>query len=330
MQRSRILITPGDPAGIGPDITIKAAEQHWATNLIVISDPAVLQARASALNIPLNIIECDLADHDYPQHEPGSLRVHPIHFDDEVIAGKLNPAHAKTVIHCLQLAVDACLTQTNIALVTGPVHKANINEAGISFTGHTEFLANACGVSDTVMLFVVDTLKAALLTTHLPLHAVPSAVTAEKLKSVLSIMSDDLQKYFGIAAPRILIAGLNPHAGENGHMGKEEIDIIQPALDKLRQQGMLLTGPLPADTLFTPATLATGDAVLGMYHDQILPVIKHIGFDRAVNMTLGLPIIRTSVDHGTALDMAGTGNAHPGSLFAAIMLALSILQSLND
>ncbi len=330
MHRARILITPGEPAGIGPDVLIQAAQQPWQADLIAISDPALMQDRARALHLPLTIIECDLTDQERRLHQPGTLRVHPIRFTAPVIAGQLNIAHAKPILHSLQLAAQSCLSKHADALVTGPVHKGIMNEAGIPFTGHTEFLAEVCGVAQTAMLFVVDTLKAALVTTHIPLKDVPASVTAAKIQSILHIMQHDLKKYFGLEAPHILVAGLNPHAGENGHMGQEEITVIQPALEQLRREGLSLEGPLPADTLFTPAVLATGDAVLGMYHDQILPAIKQLGFDRAVNMTLGLPILRTSVDHGTALSLAGTGRADAGSLCAAISLALSIQPSLSD
>ena len=330
MTPPRILITPGEPAGIGPDVVIQAAQQNWPAELIALTDPTVLAARAQAIGLPLKIIECDLADAQRTAHKAGSLRVHPLPFIEPVIAGQLNTAHAKTLLQALTLAADTCRAQAADALVTGPVHKGIINEAGIRFTGHTEFLAENCSVAQTVMLFVIDDIKAALATTHIPLKDVSAAITLEKLTTVLTIMHHDLKKYFGIQSPRILVAGLNPHAGENGHMGQEELTVIQPALDLLRTNGIHTDGPLPADTIFTPAILQSGDAVLGMYHDQILPVIKQMGFDRAVNMTLGLPFLRTSVDHGTALSLAGKGGANAGSLIAAIKLAISIQPSSND
>lgn len=321
------LITPGDPAGIGIDVTLKAAQQPFDAALIVVGDPIVFRERAAQLGINIKLHECDLSA-DAP-HIAGSLHIHPVPFHGKVIAGKLNKEHAATVLASLKLATDACLAGKAAGLITGPIHKGVMNEAGIPFTGHTEFLATACGAKQTVMLFVVDQLKAALVTTHIPLQQVTSAITPEKLVQVITIMQHGLQQYFHITNPTLLIAGINPHAGENGYIGKEELTVLNPTLEKLRQQGASLIGPLPADTIFTPTVLTQGDAVLGMYHDQILPVIKQIGFDRAVNMTLGLPFIRTSVDHGTALDLAGTGLANAGSMVAAINLAISTQPSLN-
>ena len=323
MMISRILITPGEPAGIGPDVVLQAAQQSWPADLIAITDPAVLAARAKEINLPITLIECDLNHPERTPHQAGTLRIHPVKFTD-VVPGQLNIDNAAVVVNTLKIAAEYCQLHHADAIVTGPVHKGIINDAGIAFSGHTEFFAQAAGVTQTVMLFVVDQLKAALLTTHLPLKDLPAAVTREKLISVLTILHDDLQKYFRITAPNILVAGLNPHAGENGHMGREEIDIIAPALETLRLQGMHIQGPLPADTIFTPGVIANADAVLGMYHYQILPVIKYIGFDRAVNMTLGLPYLRTSVDHGTALDVAGSGRADAGSMKAAIELAVGM------
>lgn len=327
MTLPRILITPGEPAGIGPDVVIQAAQENWPVELIAIADPAILNDRALMLGLPLTIIECELNDPERCMHQAGSMRVYPIHFASPVIPGVLNVDHAATILHSLQLGAAACLAKEADAIVTGPVHKGIMNDAGIRFSGHTEFFAEQSGVAQTVMLFVVDALKAAIVTTHIPLKDVPAAITAEKISSVLTIMHHDLKKYFGLSAPCFLVAGLNPHAGENGHMGKEEITVIQPALERLRQQGIQIIGPLPADTIFTPSVLQSGDAVLGMYHDQILPAIKQLGFDRAVNMTLGLPFIRTSVDHGTALSLAGQGVADAGSLKAAINLAISVQPS---
>lgn len=323
MKLPRIVITPGEPAGIGPDVLLQAAQSPWDAELIAIADPVVLGVRAHAIKSPVKIIECSLEDAERVPHQPGTLRVYPVQFLDAVVPGKLNLHNTPVVIQSLQMAADACMKHLADAIVTGPIHKGILNDAGIPFTGHTEFLAQAAGVKQTVMLFVVDQLKTALLTTHLPLNKVAEAVTHDKLISVLTILHHDLKKYFGIASPRILITGLNPHAGENGHLGKEEIEIITPALNELRKRGMQLEGPLPADTTFTPDMLKTADAVLGMYHDQVLPVIKHIGFDRAVNMTLGLPFVRTSVDHGTALDLAGSGKTNDGSMRAAIKLAIN-------
>lgn len=327
MTIPRILITPGEPAGIGPDVMLQAAQHHWDAELIAIADPVVLGVRAHAIKTPIKIIECSLEDAERVPHQAGTLRVHPVQFPEPVVAGKLNLNNTPVIIQSLQLAADACMKHLADAIVTGPIHKGIINDAGIPFTGHTEFLAQSAGAKQTVMLFVVDQLKAALLTTHLPLSKVAGAVTHDKLISVLTILHHDLKKYFGIASPRMLVAGLNPHAGEDGHLGMEEIDIIKPALETLRKQGMQIEGPLPADTIFTPDMLKKTDAVLGMYHDQVLPVIKHIGFDRAVNMTLGLPFVRTSVDHGTALDIAGSGKTNDGSMRAAIKLAIETIKS---
>lgn len=327
MTTPRLLITPGEPAGIGPDVTIQAAMQNWHADLIAIADPDVMSARAKALNLPLKLIECDITNTEQAAHQAGCLRIHPMHFPAAVTLGKLNIENAGTVLKSLTIAADACMKNKSNILVTGPVHKAVMNNAGIPFSGHTEFLAQHAGVKQTVMLFVVDPLKAALLTTHLPLRDVAGAVTAEKIKSVITILHHDLKKYFNIPSPKILMAGLNPHAGEMGHMGREEIDIIQPALDQLRQQGLDIEGPLPADTLFTPSVLKKADVILGMYHDQILPVIKYLGFDRAVNVTLGLPYLRTSVDHGTALSIAGTPAVNAGSMCAALQLATATASS---
>lgn len=323
MKLSRILITPGEPAGIGPDVLIQAAQRSWNADLIAVTDPDLIAKRAREINLPLKIIECDLAQQERLPHQPGTLRIHPVKFADQTIAGKLNIKNAYAVLECLQIAANACMEKFADAMVTGPVHKAIMNNAGIAFTGHTEYLAQLAGVKQTVMLFVVDQLKAALVTTHIPLQKVAAAITTEKLSAILTILNNDLKKYFHLSAPRILVAGLNPHAGEAGHLGTEEINIIAPALEKLRKEGLKLEGPLPADTIFTADILQNADAVVGMYHDQILPVIKYIGFDRAVNMTLGLPFLRTSVDHGTALDIAGSGSTNPGSMCAAIQTAIN-------
>lgn len=255
---------------------------------------------------------------------PGSLRVLPVPLASTATPGRLDPANAAGVLGTLQAAVDGCLQGRFAALVTGPVHKGVINEAGIAFTGHTEFLAQATRTPRVVMMLAAPGLRVALATTHVPLHAVPGLITRGMLEEVLHILHHDLRHHFGIEHPRILVAGLNPHAGEGGHLGREEIEVISPALEALRAEGMELIGPLPADTLFTPARLRTADAVLTMFHDQGLPVLKHIGFGNSVNITLGLPIIRTSVDHGTALDLAGSGRADPSSLFAAADLAAQL------
>jgi 4-hydroxythreonine-4-phosphate dehydrogenase len=319
----RVLITPGEPAGIGPDIVIKIAQQSFQAELVVIADPDLLTQRARQLNLSLKL-------HDYQEgaiapRQPGTLSVLPIRLNAPVIAGKLSTANAEYVIKTLKTAATLCEQKKASAIVTGPVHKAIINEAGIHFTGHTEFFAHMSHIKQTVMLFVVDEFKVALLTTHLPLKDVASAITQQKIKDVLTILHAGLKQQFDIHDPRILVCGLNPHAGENGHLGSEEIDIISPALAKLSEQ-MTVIGPLPADSLFTPKNLQKADAILAMYHDQALPVVKYAGFDHAVNVTLGLPYIRTSVDHGTALDLAGSGLADAGSMTAAIRLAMQLAQ----
>jgi 4-hydroxythreonine-4-phosphate dehydrogenase len=319
----RLLITPGEPAGIGPDILIQLAQASSAAEWVAIADPDLLMARAKQLHLPLSLIECDIDANPKP-HLPGTLKIIPHALKREVTPGKLNPENAGYVIQTLETAADLCLKNQANAIVTGPVHKGVINDAGISFSGHTEFFAQCCKVPHTVMLFVVDELKVALVTTHLPLAEVSKAITKKSLHATLSILNQALKQHFHLTSPRILICGLNPHAGENGYLGREEIDTIIPALDELRAQDYKLEGPLPADTIFTPASLNRADAVLAMYHDQGLPIVKYLGFGHAVNVTLGLPFVRTSVDHGTAIDIAGSGKADAGSLEAAINLAMRL------
>jgi 4-hydroxythreonine-4-phosphate dehydrogenase len=319
----RILITPGEPAGIGPDLVAKIAQQTWPAELVVITDPEMLLARAKHLDLPLKLTEVSLSEAP-SAHIPSTLKIIPVRIPVPAIPGQLHIANAGFVIECLTLATDLCLNNQADALVTGPVQKSVINEAGIAFTGHTEFLAARCQVSQVIMLFVVDSLKVALLTTHLPLCEVPKTITQSKIITTVQLLNSELKNRFGIKKPVILVSGLNPHAGEGGHLGREEIDIIEPALDLLRKENIHVMGPLPADTLFTQKYLHTADAVLAMYHDQALPVVKNIGFDRAVNVTLGLPIIRTSVDHGTALDIAGSKKANAGSMQEAIKLAITL------
>jgi len=316
----RLILTPGEPAGIGPDLVIAIAQGPLAAQLAVVADPEMLEARAALLGLPLKLVAACTA-----AHRPGSLQVHPVETAAPVNPGYLDPANAAYVLHTLRVAARACLNGDADAMVTAPVHKGVINDAGVPFSGHTEFLAELCGTPLPVMLLAAPTLRVALATTHLPLSAVPAAITADGLSAVLRILSADLQSKFGIARPRILVCGLNPHAGEGGHLGREEIEVIIPTLDRLRAEGLDLVGPLPADTLFTPRGLAGADAVLAMYHDQGLPVLKASGFGEAVNITLGLPIIRTSVDHGTALELAGTGRADAGSLRAAIDAAIDLV-----
>ena len=324
-KRLRIAITAGEPAGIGPDIILLLLQQQqWAdVDLVVIADPLVLQARAKALGISTRLREYSPTTL-MSACPPGECWVLPIPTAAPVEAGVLNPANAPYVLATLRRAVDGCLSGEFASMVTAPLHKGVINEAGIPFTGHTEFLAELTHAPLPVMMLASDSLRVALATTHVPLAQVSAQITRESLTQVLTILHHDLQHKFAIAHPRILVCGLNPHAGEGGHLGTEELDTIIPVVQTLQQQGMDLRGPLPADTLFTQRHLQGADAVLAMYHDQGLPVLKHASFGKGINITLGLPIIRTSVDHGTALDLAGTGNVETGSLYEAIALAVQL------
>jgi len=322
---TRLVITAGEPAGVGPDLCVMVAQQAWPQTLVAISDPGLLGERAAALRLPLQLIEID-GDLPGEPAPAGTLYVLPQALAAPVRAGRPDPANAPHVLAMLRRAADGCRRGEFAAMVTGPVHKGVINDAGIPFTGHTEFLAEQVG-GDPVMLLACPGLRVALATTHLPLRDVADALTPDRLARVTRILHRDLQSRFGIPAPRILVCGLNPHAGEGGHLGHEEEEIIVPVLDRLREQGLDLEGPLPADTLFNPARLERADAVLAMYHDQGLPVLKFKGFGQAVNITLGLPIVRTSVDHGTALDLAATGRVDPGSMLAAIRQAADLAES---
>ncbi len=315
----RLAITPGEPAGIGPDLVVQLVQQAQPHELVAYADPELLTTRAAQLGLPLRLRTVTAAP---PRPlEAGELAIQPINLDTPVQPGILDTANARYVLNTLSAALGDCQKGFCQGMVTGPVHKGIINEAGIPFSGHTEFLAENTQTPRVVMMLATDGLRVALATTHLPLSQVPAAITAELLEQVIKILHHDLQQKFSISNPKILVCGLNPHAGEGGHLGMEEIQVIQPTLDKLRRQGLRLEGPLPADTLFTPKHLEQCDAVLAMYHDQGLPVLKYKGFGAAVNITLGLPIIRTSVDHGTALDLAGTGKANIGSLKTAINYA---------
>ncbi|MFB1487522.1 MULTISPECIES: 4-hydroxythreonine-4-phosphate dehydrogenase PdxA [unclassified Thiocapsa] len=320
-----IAITPGEPAGIGPDLVVRLAQEPSDTPMVAIADPDLLAERAQRLGLPLHIERYEDGD-AFPPAQPGYLAVLPVALRHAVSPGRLNPANAPYVLDTLRIACDACLEGTFKALVTGPVHKGVINDAGLPFTGHTEFLAERCG-AEPVMMLVTPGLRVALVTTHLPLREVSAAITREHLTRVIRILHRDLSSRFGIPEPRILVCGLNPHAGEGGHLGREEIEVIEPVLNTLHGLGWHLIGPLPADTAFVPDKLAHADAVLAMYHDQGLPVLKHLGFGQAVNITLGLPIIRTSVDHGTALDLAGTDRADLGSLRAAVGMARFLVRA---
>lgn len=322
----RIAFTPGEPAGIGPDLAVLLAQQPQAAEIVAVADPDLLLQRARQRGVPLHLREVDLTTAPRA-HEPGTLSVLPVPLAAPARAGTLDTANAPYVLDTLRRATALCQQELCAALVTGPVHKGVINDAGIPFTGHTEFLAELTHTPRVVMMLATPGLRVALATTHLPLRAVADAITPELLREVIGILHHDLRTKFGLARPRILVCGLNPHAGEGGHLGREELEVIGPVVDTLRSTGMHLLGPLPADTLFTPRHLDHADAVLAMYHDQGLPVLKHKGFGRAVNVTLGLPIVRTSVDHGTALELAGSGAVDLGSLHYAIDVALEMTHS---
>jgi len=311
-----LALTAGEPAGIGPELCLQLALEPRQAGIVVVASEALLAERARMLGIEVQLHVWQPGTP--PQMEPGHLSVWPVEGCQNLAAGKTDPANSRYVLTTLEIATRACLNGDVDGMVTAPVHKGVINEAGIAFSGHTEFLQELCGVERVVMMLATDEVRVALVTTHLPLRDVADAITPERLSQVTRILDADLRTFFGISEPRILVAGLNPHAGEGGHLGREEIEVIEPTLEKLRGEGINLTGPLPADTLFTPHWLDNADAVLAMYHDQGLPVLKFQGFGRAVNITLGLPIVRTSVDHGTALDLAGTGKADAGSLHTAI------------
>lgn len=317
-----LAITSGEPAGIGPELCLTLANQHFRAPLVVFGDKQMLSSRALALGM-------DVSLRDYrpgQAPEPGTLDVLHRPLASPSQAGQLDERNGPYVLSLLDSALEGCLNGEFSAMVTAPVHKGVINQAGIAFTGHTEYLAERTHTPLVVMMLAGNTphgpLRVALATTHLPLRAVPDAITPDLLESILHILHSDMAKKYGLAQPRILVTGLNPHAGEGGYLGMEEIEIIAPVLEKLRAQGMHLQGPLPADTLFTPPILSQGDAVLAMFHDQGLAPLKYATFGHGINVTLGLPIIRTSVDHGTALNLAGTGKAEPGSLYEAIQQAI--------
>jgi 4-hydroxythreonine-4-phosphate dehydrogenase len=317
-----LAVTSGEPAGIGPDLCLQLAEHGLP--LVVLADKTLLAERAQQLG--LNVTLLDYVAHAQTRSTPGQLTVLHIPLSQPVEAGKLDPANSRYVLELLTRAAQGCQSGEFASMVTAPVHKGIINDAGIPFTGHTEFLAELTHTPLVVMMLAGGSLRVALATTHLPLREVADAITQPLLEAVLRILRHDLQRRFGLKNPRILVAGLNPHAGENGHLGREEIKVIIPVLDKLRAEGFNVSAPLPADTLFAVHRLKEADAVLAMYHDQGLPVLKHASFGAGVNITLGLPIIRTSVDHGTALELAGTGKAEVGSLLEAIKVAQEMAQ----
>lgn len=313
----RLAITPGEPAGVGPELLARIAAEDRTTPWVAIADGDLLVRAAHRCGIALSVNE----NLDAPSLDAGHLTVLHQPLKEAEQPGELNVHNAAYVVRTLEAAADGCLAGDFAGIVTGPVQKSVINESGLPFSGHTEFFCERAKADDVVMLLVAGSLRVALATTHLPLRAVADAITPALLERRLRILLDGLTRQFGIEAPLVLVAGLNPHAGEGGHLGREEIEVIEPVCRSLRADGFRLEGPLPADTLFTPRFLDRADAVFAMYHDQGLPVLKSHGFGEAVNVTLGLPFVRTSVDHGTALDLAGTGRAEAGSLLAAVRLA---------
>ena len=326
MPLARLAVTAGEPAGVGPELLIRLAATPLAATLVAITDRHLLQRAAARCNANIEFIDDDGTVEE--ARRPGTLRVRHTPLAVDETPGHPDPRNARHVLAMLAEAADGCLAGRYAAVVTAPLQKSSINDAGIHFSGHTEFFAGRAR-ADVVMMLASPDLRVALATTHLSLAAVPAAITPALLTRVLRIVHAELQTKFGLADPRIAVLGLNPHAGEGGHLGREELDTIIPTLDALRAEGLHLLGPLPADTAFVPAQRAHYDAVLAMYHDQALPVLKSEAFDRTVNLTLGLPFIRTSVDHGTALDLAGSGRADPASLIAAANLALTLVQRGN-
>jgi 4-hydroxythreonine-4-phosphate dehydrogenase len=319
----RIVITSGEPAGIGPDACVALAQDAWQAALVVAADASLLKETAAALGLPLTL---EIYDSSRPAlaHRPGVLSVLHAPTAEPVIAGRLDPRNASYVIGMLDRACDGCMNGEFAAMVTAPVQKSTLMDAGFAFIGHTEYLAERTRAALPVMMLQSAALRVALVTTHLALADVPRAITPQRVRATLRIVHTDLQRHFSLSAPRIAVLGLNPHAGESGHLGREEIEVISPAILQLQSEGLDVRGPIPADTAFTPQFLATVDVVVAMYHDQGLPVIKHAGFGNAVNITLGLPIVRTSVDHGTALSLARSGRADAGSLRAALALAIDL------
>ncbi|MCG7498680.1 4-hydroxythreonine-4-phosphate dehydrogenase PdxA [Vibrio sp. Of7-15] len=323
----RIAITAGEPAGIGPDLVIALAQQNWPHQLVVCANAEMMQQRADQLGLALTIHNYDKSAPVQP-HQAGTLIVDNHLLGAGVIPGELNEANGRYVLETLDRAAQGNMDGEFDAVVTGPVHKGVINRAGVSFSGHTEFFAQQSNTQQVVMMLATEGLRVALVTTHIPLAYVSKAITEDRLQQVIRILHADLISKFGIKNPSIYVCGLNPHAGEDGCLGREEIDVISPALEQLRQEeGMNLVGPLPADTLFQDKYLEDADAVLAMYHDQGLPVLKFKGFGKSVNITLGLPFIRTSVDHGTALDLAGTGTADTGSFRTALSHAIELVEN---
>lgn len=322
----RIVITPGEPAGVGPDLMVSVAQASWDAQVVVVSSPSLLEERAAALGVPLTLKEYDESA-PTEVHTPGSLFIIPVALSEPCVAGELNANNGAYVVETLRIACEKNMNNGFDALVTGPVHKGLINKAGIPFSGHTEYFAHQAGCSDVVMMLATKGLRVALATTHIPLAYVSKAITYDRLQKVTRILNQDLITKFGIAKPTIYACGINPHAGEDGHLGLEEIEVMNPAFDALREEGINVIGPLPADTIFQDKYLEEADVILAMYHDQGLPVLKYKGFGSSVNITLGLPFIRTSVDHGTALEIAGTNNVDSGSIIEAMNSAISMAKS---
>lgn len=327
IKPARILITAGEPAGIGPEIVIKLAQLDYADQLIVCASPSLLKETAQQLQLPLTLTEFD-PKQSPATHRKAHLWVVPVELETPATAGRLNQANAQYVIRTLEIAHQLAEDKAVDAILTGPVHKGIINEAGLTFTGHTEFFAQKSNVDKVVMMLATEGLRVALATTHLPLKAVPDAITPQLLNQVIRILIQDLQSKFALERPKILVCGLNPHAGEDGHLGSEEIETIIPTLERLRAEvNAELIGPVPADTAFQPKFLQQVDTVLAMYHDQGLPTLKYKGFGKAINLTLGLPYIRTSVDHGTGLDIAGKNLADIGSMQYALQFTQQLIRN---
>ena len=319
-NRNPLVITAGEPAGIGPDLCLTLAQTEWSDRVVVIADPEILESRARQLGVEVSILSSGAKKEGATNH---CLRVLRQPLVNAAVCGTPDPANAKSLLAGLKRAVKGCIDGEFSGLITAPLQKSTINDAGISFTGHTEYLAELTSTQTPVMLLVTDAMRVALASTHMPLRQVPDYLTKDRLRNVIEVLHTDLIAKFDISDPEIVVCGLNPHAGESGHLGAEDAAIIEPVINEYRLRGMIIRGPLPADTAFTPAA-GHADAVLAMYHDQGLPVLKYAGFGNAVNVTLGLPMIRTSVDHGTALDIAGTGKADAGSMIAAVELAAKL------
>ena len=329
MSCKRIAITPGEPAGIGPELMLALADLDWPAELVVIADPELIQSRAEALGRDITLLPYQQQAEPKPQMA-GTLTIEPVKLAKPAVPGVLDEANGLYVLETLKRASDGNMSGEFDAVVTGPVNKGIINKAGVSFSGHTEFFAQQANVPDVVMLLATPGLRVAQVTTHIPLAYVARAITPERLTKITRILHTELKSKFGLANPRIYVCGLNPHAGEDGHLGREEIDVIIPTLNELREEGMDLVGPLSSDTVFNEKNMKDADAFLAMYHDQGLPVLKYIGFGKAVNITLGLPFIRTSVDHGTALELAGTDQIDAGSMLCALNQAIEMIEKRDE